>query len=467
MIGVILAGGAGTRLWPRSRANYPKFLLRFGRQSLLQLAYGRLRRFIPTAKIIVVTNVEHKYLVKEQIVEVDKNFGLSQIICEPVARNTANAVAVAARYLELKFGPDEVMIVTPADHLIKDISRFSRVLQQASGFARMSQRIGLLGLKPSRLATGYGYWRPGKTIQQSQKLAIKEISQFREKPPLAEVKKFLRAKNYYWNSGIFILPLPAIIRAIKKHQPEIARKIFSWNGNPQDLKVFYRALPEVSLDKGVIEKLSVKEMFGVCLDIFWDDVGDWSALERIYRADKNGNVLIGKVKDIDSRGISVLGESRLIATLGLKDIAIVDTPDALLVASKEKLQQVRRVVAGLGPVDEVLYQSNTERPWGNYLILEEGPGYRIKMINVLPGKRLSLQRHRYRREEWLIVAGSARVTLGKKVLTPEPGDLVSIEPLTPHRLENCGRTGLKVLELSRGKILSESDIIRLSDDFQR
>ncbi len=456
MFGVILAGGAGTRLWPRSRAYWPKFLLKFGEYSLLQECFLRLSSFMPSEKILVVANVEHKFLIKENIADLGINYPESNIIVEPLARNTAPAIALASRYIIENCG-DEPALFCPSDHLIKDNKKFASVVRTTESAANKN-KIVIFGIKPSRPETGYGYIKFGQKIVDG----IYTVGKFTEKPSLEKARLYVKNRNFYWNAGLFLFKPSVILEEIKKFIPEvysgISRRDFLSKKN-------YEKIENISIDFGVIEK--TKNIVAAKLDIKWDDLGDWNSMGRVYKTDSNGNIFEGKVVDIDSHNITVLGSKRLIATLGLKDIVIVDTEDALLISSKDASQRVKEVVEKISEQEESLYHKSVSRPWGDYTVLEKGRGYKVKIIHVLPGKKLSLQKHKRRSEHWLVVDGSAKIVKNDRSFILKKGRLVEIPAFTTHRLENISKKMLKLLEISRGKYIGEDDIIRIADDFNR
>ncbi len=465
MKSIILAGGAGTRLWPKSRKFWPKFLLNFGdKKSLLQKTYQRISKISDKKDIFFICNKEHKYLIKENILDLKVNFSEEYIITEPEIRNTLPAIGVGAKFCLQKYG-DDVLGIFPSDHYIKDEKKFLRTIKQAEKLAKEGFVV-IFGIKPTRAETGYGYIKVSNS-----KLRIKEffgykVEKFIEKPDLTKAKKLLEQRNVYWNSGMFMFKSSVILEEIKKYEPQIYSLIEKWDCKIENLDNIYSEFPSISIDKSVIEKTD--KLIFLPLNIFWDDVGSWAALERIYKKDKNQNVIIGENVDIDSRNISVFGDKRLIATAGLKDLIIVDTEDALLVVSKGYTEKVKFLVEKNHNSETISYHKTTLRPWGYYTVLEHKNGYKLKIIKVLPKKRLSLQKHQKRNEQWFVVFGRAKIILGNKNIFLNKGESITIPKNTNHRLENpsCDQE-LEIVEIAHGKYIGEDDIIRMEDDFCR
>ncbi|MFQ3675229.1 MAG: sugar phosphate nucleotidyltransferase [Endomicrobiia bacterium] len=515
MKAVILAGGAGTRLWPKSRKFWPKFLLNFGTEnSLLQNTFLRLNKIVKKEDIFIVTNKEHKWLVKENIQDLGIVFKEENLITEPDIRNTLPAIAISAKFCLKNYG-DDVLGIFPSDHYIKDEKIFCETIKEASNFAQKGYVV-IFGIKPSRIETGYGYIEIGEELkveserlkeksenleigsdelevkcerlkvesgcdvveseklkvedeklrEKSEKLKVYEVKRFIEKPDIKTAQKLVLQENVYWNSGMFMFKSSVILEEIKNFEPEIFKLVDKWDGDLNKLSSVYKNLKNVSIDKGVIEKTD--KLIFVPLEIFWDDVGSWLALERVHKKDCNNNVIVGQHIDIDSNNISVLGNNRLIATAGLKDLIIVDTEDALLVVSKNYTEKVKNLVEQIPSSEVVQYHKTTSRPWGYYTVLEHKNGYKVKLIKVLPKKRLSLQKHKKRDEEWYVVYGKAKIVCGDKEIILTRGESIKISRNIAHRLENLSsKTDLELIEIAHGKYIGEDDIIRLEDDFKR
>ncbi len=462
--GVILAGGAGTRLWPRSRAYWPKFLIKFGKYSLLGECFKRLESFIPAENILVVTNTEHKYSVGEDISSISRRWPSANIVAEPASKNTLPASVVAAAKTLAALG-DEPMVICPSDHLIGDNKTFASSVRTAAAAARKGF-IVLFGIKPARPETGYGYIKPGRAIQGSA--GVRMVSRFVEKPPLETARRIFK-KGYLWNAGIFVVKPSVLLNEIKAHNPSFystaAPLLDGSDPTEAAIKKVYGRIPSVSIDYGVVEKSAKTAIMP--LGVAWDDLGDWNSVRRVYGADKRGNVFRGSVESVDTSDTVVMGSRRLIGVVGIKDAVIVDTPDALLVASSASSQNVRDLVAKISGREEALRHRVVSRPWGEYEVLEDAPGYKVKIIRVFPGKKLSLQKHTRRSEHWLVVDGAARVTNGRTAKIFREGQMTHIPVRAVHRLENVSAKILEVIEISRGRYISEDDIIRIEDDFDR
>jgi len=507
MIGVILAGGAGTRLWPVSRAYWPKFLLTFPSKekknkithpvspsehapTLIQQTFLRLASMTPPQRIFAVVNEEHKFFVKENITGIVSSYpALENIISEPVSRNTLPAIFSAAAKTWVEYG-DEPMVICPSDHIITDLAKFRRAVKTALAASSVNGRIVVFGIKPDRPETGYGYICPGDRIFLNDKNSFKNIISavysvraFAEKPSLEKARSFIKSGRWLWNAGIFVMKPSVLFGEIKKYQPDfyriiepiIAKKQKSSCDLPSVLRRIYPELPSVSIDYGIIEKSS--RVAVVKLDSRWDDVGDWGAIERIYPRDSRGNVFIGDVASFETSGSFVIARSiseggRLVGTVGLKDVIIVDTADALLVAGKDSAQKVRELVKSL-PQRSDFYKETTlrhkivPRPWGEYDVIASGDGYKVKIIKVLPHKKLSLQKHLLRSERWTALKGTALVVKDGKRITLREGETVEIPRRAVHRLENNTKKEIHILEISRGKYIGEDDILRVEDDFGR
>jgi len=499
MIGVILAGGAGTRLWPVSRAYWPKFLLTFpssekGRKkisptypllspsdktlTLIQETFLRLTHLTQPSKIIAVVNEEHKFFVKENLTAVNEKFpAQTNIIAEPVSRNTLAAISVAALKSWHDFG-DEPMLVCPSDHVIKDITNFRQSVETALSVCNKENKIVIFGIKPTRPETGYGYICPGEVIQSVKN--VYAVKAFYEKPSHEKAKSFFLSKKWLWNAGIFLIKPSVLFEEIERYQPDFYKLLKPFIKNQTDFNYseLIRIYPEfqsVSIDYAVIEKS--KKVVVVPLDVVWDDVGDWGALNRLYNTDKNGNILMGDVVPYDTFNTSVVARpvsegGRLIGVAGLKNTIIVDTPDALLITTMNSAQNVRELVRTL-PLKSSSYKEATlrhkivPRPWGEYDVIASYPGYKVKIIKVLPHKKLSLQKHLLRSEKWTVLKGEVNVIKGSAHVVLKENESIEIPRGVVHRLENKKNTEAHILEISRGRHITEDDIIRIEDDFER
>ncbi|MDR4495803.1 MAG: mannose-1-phosphate guanylyltransferase/mannose-6-phosphate isomerase [Nitrospirales bacterium] len=473
VFGIILAGGSGTRFWPLSRERFPKQFLRIiGEGTLLQQTFERLSRKIPANRILIVTNDIQAESIKFQLRQWKGDLGRNVLI-EPEGKNTAAAIGLAALEV-IKREPEAVMVVVPADHVVKATTRFLRAIQFASELARQGFLV-TFGIHPSRPETGYGYIQPQKRKKVLEKggLVGYPVARFVEKPNLNRAKRYCRSGNYFWNSGIFVWKASTILSELQVHQPKISRCLMElqpMQGTmqyPEALQRVYKQLPVISIDHAVMEHSARATV--VPVDIGWSDVGSWRSLDEVAPKDKAGNVLAGNILDLDSRNSVLFADRRVVATIGLENMVVVDTSDATLVCSKDRAQDVKAIVQILKQqgAPEHLEHLTVQRPWGKYTVLEEGPGYKVKRIEVDPGKRLSLQLHRQRSEHWVVIQGKARVTRGEEKYDLPTGFSTGIPKETPHRLENPGQVPLEIIEIQNGPYLGEDDIVRFQDDFSR
>ena len=397
------------------------------------------------------------------------------LIAEPEAKNTAAAIGLAAVRLSRR-DPHAVMMAMPADHVIQKTAQWTKAVKTAMRLASKGWLV-TLGVKPLKPETGYGYIKAGTRCQMLDaggKMKAYEVEKFVEKPDRATAQRYLRSGRYFWNSGIFIWKASSILQAIAKFQPKLYKGLVAMKtslGTSEEaiaIKKAYDELEAVSIDYGVLERLR-KGLAVVPTDMGWSDVGTWTAIETISRADSNGNVRVGNVIDLDSRNSILYADKRLVATIGLSDLVIVDTEDATLVCHKDRVQDVRKVVEILKTrkAEEHKTHRTVWRPWGSFTVLENGDRYKIKRIVVNPGARLSLQIHRYRSEHWVVVEGTARVTRGKEVFDLKTNQSTYIPKKTKHRLENPGSKPLQIIEVQNGDYLGEDDIVRFQDDYGR
>jgi len=465
---VVLAGGSGSRLWPLSRQQLPKQFLKLdGDSSLLESTITRLQPLVETEDVWVVTGEKHASG------EAYTELAAYNQILEPVGRNTAPAIALAAALLMDQTGDDPVMVVLPADHIIKRPEVFRTVLQQAVDVANTGQLV-TFGIKPDRPDTGFGYieTKIAKSEVDSPALSVKR---FTEKPDAVTAEQFLAQGNYFWNSGMFVWRASVILDEIRAWIPELdavlQRMRTAWeNGESwQDVvQQQFVDMPDISIDYGVLEH-SEKVSLIPC-DIDWSDVGSWDAVYEISTADEHGNVLDGDVIAIDCADSLLRGKERLLAAVGLKDMIVVETADAILLARRGDSQRVREVVEQLKARGsrEHIEHLTVRRPWGSYTVLEDhDSGYKMKRIEVTPGHSLSLQRHQHRSEHWVVVAGTATVTRGEETFTVSKNESTYIPIGVKHRLQNRGRIPLQIVEVQVGEYLGEDDIERFDDSYGR
>jgi mannose-1-phosphate guanylyltransferase/mannose-6-phosphate isomerase len=466
---VILAGGKGTRFWPLSRENCPKQMLNIvGEDTLLRQTIKRLNGFIPLDNVWIITTDILAQDIRFHLKPLGNDADRIRFIVEPSGRNTAPAVALAAITLN-KVSSDPVMVVMPSDHIIKDTKQFQDKLRLAIEAAEKGYLV-TFGVLPTRPETAYGYIRSGQPFRDSAQ-EIFHAEGFFEKPDLKTAEGFLRQGCYYWNSGIFVWKASKILKEIESHLPSLYRGLQKI-GELSDLrneaaKEIYSSLENISIDHGVMEKS--RDVLVMPVDFGWCDLGNWTALGDVLKSDEQGNILQGSSIDIGSENCTVIACDRVLATIGLKDMVVIDTADATLVSSKEMVHEVRKVVETLkrNNREEHLIHRTVERPWGSYTVLEKGDRYKIKRIVLHPKARLSLQIHHHRSEHWVVVSGTARVTRGEEIFDVHLNESTFIPISVKHRLENPGLIPLQIIEIQNGDYVEEDDIERLEDDYQR
>jgi len=465
---VILCGGSGTRLWPLSRRALPKqFLPLVSERSMLQDTVLRLSG-LDCGAPVVISNDEHRFLVAEQLREIDCPPAIQ--VLEPVGRNTAPAAAIAAFWLEAH-QPEAVMLVLPSDHLIREVLRFQDAVRQA---ARLAAR-GLLvtfGVTPDAPATGYGYIERGQAIKEES--GAYRVADFIEKPDLERAKAMVKSGRFAWNSGMFAFSPARFLEELGKHRGDIlAGARAAWQQARHDLE-FTRldakalaACPSESIDYAVMEKTDSAVVIPV--DIGWSDVGSWSTLWDVGAKDAHGNVVRGDVHLNGAENCYVRAESRMVSVLGVKDTIVVETDDALLVAGQAEAQKVKDIVGHLESAKRTEHVSHTRvyRPWGYYESIDTGERFQVKRLMVKPGQALSLQMHHHRAEHWVVVSGTARVTRGDDVFLVAENESTYIPVGAKHRLENPGKVPLFLIEVQSGGYLGEDDIVRMEDRYRR
>ena len=466
---VILAGGRGTRFWPLSRESWPKQMLNIlGEDTLLRQTIKRLDGFDPKLNIWICTTEGLAQDIRFHVQALGKEAEKIRFIIEPMGKNTGPAIGLSAATLN-QISPDSVMMVMPSDHSIKDTKQFQETLRRAVKAAERDCLV-TFGIKPRRPETAYGYIQSGPPVKDSKE-EVFHVEEFFEKPDLTTAENFVRQGNFYWNSGIFIWKASKILQEIKIHLPELYEGLQKI-GKLKDLKDskihdIYSSFENISIDYGVLERSH--DVLVIPSDFGWSDLGSWAALDDILERDERGNILQGNLVDIDSENSTVITCDRVMATIGLKDLVVVDTPDATLVSSKGKVQEVRKVVDALKKDrrEEHLVHRTVERPWGNYTVLEKGPRYKIKRVVLHPKGKLSLQSHHHRSEHWVVVSGTARVTRGEEVFDVHPNESTFIPISVKHRLENSGIIPLQIIEVQNGDYVEEDDIERFDDEYQR
>ncbi len=467
MRAVILAGGSGTRLWPLSRDLLPKqFLALLGERTLLQETLARVRPLVGDS-LCVVTGADTAHLVAEQLSDLGID-PVGRVLGEPVGRNTAPAIAVAA----LAAAPGEILVVLPSDHAIRAPEVFRDGLRRAAAVAEAGYLV-TFAIQPSGPETGYGYIESGEPLPGFP--GFHRVARFVEKPDRATAESYLRAGGYAWNSGMFAFRADTFLAQLSQHAPDVFAAVQELRGplaagEPLPREA-YAAVPKISVDYAVLERSD--RVAVLPMDPGWSDLGSFAALHDLAERDPDGNAVRAgegaEVVLVEARDTLVLAGKRVVAVVGVADTLVVDSDDALLVCTRERAQDVREVVDRLRAQGraEVSVHRTARRPWGSYTVLDEGAGFKVKRIEVKPGARLSLQLHRRRSEHWVVVAGRARVTRGEETLDLQPGETVFVPVETAHRLENPGSVPLQLVEVQSGDYLGEDDIVRLQDDYGR
>lgn len=465
---IIMAGGTGSRLWPLSRELYPKqFLTISDDTSMLQKTFQRLKGLEHTPPVIIC-NEEHRFIAAEQIRQ--GGFEHSGIILEPVGRNTAPAIALAA-FHAIKEGNDPTLLVLAADHLIQDVSSFTNSIHTAKTFANDGQLV-TFGIVPTSPETGYGYIKRG--VQKSSDNESYNVDSFVEKPNSATAQAYLDSGEYYWNSGMFMFKASKYLDELKQHRPDIykacERALESTQTDLDFIRVDkqeFEACPEDSIDYAVMEKTVSATV--IPMSAGWSDVGSWSALWDVCEKDSNGNVVKGDVISVNSTNSYLHAENKLIATVGINDLIVVETKDAILVADKKQVQEVKSVVKQLIEQNRTEHMLHREvyRPWGKYDSIDNGPRDHVKRITVNPGEKLSIQMHHHRAEHWIVVSGTAKVTNGDNTTLVTEDQSTYIPLGTVHALENPGKIPLEMIEVQTGSYLGEDDIVRFEDRYGR
>lgn len=476
---VILCGGSGTRLWPLSRIGFPKqFLCLTGNESLFQQAAQRLAALgsdhIQVAAAVIVSGEEHRFLASEQLREM--GIAMSSALLEPLGRNTAPALTLAA-LAAMQNGQDPVLVVTPADQTIADPEAFTIAVQQAITQAEQGN-IVILGVTPDRPETGYGYIRTDQSKSEPPLEYVLNVLAFVEKPNQATAEDYVKEGCYYWNAGMFVLKASVWLAAIEHFAPTISQATSNaWAARKTDGvfirpgKTEFEAIPSESVDYAVMEHCpgSVFPIKMVPLVAGWNDLGSWDAVWKVQPKDAHGNAHLGDVLQTDSDNTLVLANSRLVTLVGVRDLVVIETADAVLVASKSRSQDVKVIVNQLtvNKREEQVLHRKVHRPWGWYDGIDEGGRFKVKRIQVKPKSSLSLQKHHHRAEHWIVVTGTAEIINGDKLLTLTENQSTYIPVGALHRLANPGTIPLEIIEVQSGSYLGEDDIVRFEDDYGR
>ncbi len=473
LIPVILSGGAGTRLWPVSREGHPKpFMKLADGQSLLEKTYQRAAQVAEGGEILTVTNRDYYFMSKDEFdrAQLGNNMRGGYLL-EPFGRNTAPAVALAALRVSEQFGSEACLLILPADHLINDQLAFNNAVNAASTLAE-SGHLVTFGIIPTTPETGFGYIESGATLGTG-----KQVCRFVEKPDLDTAKDYLASGNFLWNSGMFCFKAGKLLEELEIHAPDLMQQITAcWceiNATTSDSNMLeiparsFESVEDISIDYALMERSA--NIAVVPSDIGWSDIGSWNAVSQLTQADDNNNRVQGDAIFVNSHNTFIRSEDRLVAAVGIDNLMIVDTTDALLVAHTDQAQNVKQVVAKLKSRNHDAYKLHrtVARPWGTYTVLEEGPRFKIKRIEVKPGASLSLQMHHHRSEHWIVVNGMAKVVNGDRTLFVGANESTYIPAGHQHRLENPGILDLVMIEVQSGEYLGEDDIVRFQDNYGR
>ena len=465
---IVLAGGSGTRLWPLSRATMPKQLLALnGKESLLQDTMRRLLPMVNSRHVTTVTHVDHRFEVAGQLHAVDAGLA-DHVLAEPVGRNTLPAIAWATARI-VKENPAAIIGVFSSDHGVADAAAFQNAWRAAEQAAIKGQ-IALFGMEPTEPATGFGYIQAGEEIKLTgEHLPVRSVLRFVEKPTVETAQKLLAQGNHYWNGGMFVFRAETFMQMLKELQPKIYQAALSLAQSVEAVakEEVYKNMPDLSVDYGILEHS--KNIAVVPIKMGWSDLGSWEAIYQQRDKDAAGNMIEGDVLAVDAQNNLLWSTGGTIAALGVENLAVVQTRDATLVCPREKVADLKRLVAEVKARHPHLTETHltVARPWGSYTILEEGPYYKIKRIVVKPGQKLSMQMHYHRSEHWVVIAGTAKITNGDQEFCLEENQSTYIPKTNRHRLENPGRIPLQIIEIQTGAYLEEDDIVRFGDIYGR
>jgi len=474
LIPVILSGGAGTRLWPVSREAHPKPFMRLpdGR-SLLQHTLERSAALAGVQRVLTVTNKDYYFQTRDEYTALKAGRALGlDFLLEPAGRNTAPAIAAATLWAQQNVGDDAVLMVMPADHVIEDTAGFAAAVRTAETLAEAGHLV-TFGIRPTRAETGYGYIEQGEPAEGAGPAAF-HVRRFVEKPDLETAREYVESGGFLWNAGMFCFRVAAMVDALEAHAPDVMEAARAcWDATDTslapvalDAETFARC-PSISIDYAVMEK--AQGVAVVACDFDWSDVGSWDAVSALAAADDTGNRVLGETLAVDSRNCYIHSDDRLVAALGVENLVIVDTPDALLVADRSRCQDVKQIVERLKGDGHEAYRFHrtVHRPWGTYTVLEEGERFKMKRIVVKPGAELSLQMHHHRSEHWIVVCGTAKVVNGDKEYLVRTNESTYVPAGNRHRLINPGVIDLVMIEVQSGDYLGEDDIVRFEDQYGR
>jgi mannose-1-phosphate guanylyltransferase/mannose-6-phosphate isomerase len=469
IVPVILSGGSGTRLWPLSRSSYPKQFLKVGTgESLLQQTARRVASD-GFAAPVAVSNEEQRFLIAHHLLEA--GVAPHKILLEPAARNTAPAAAAACVYLSQ--GQDPLLLLLPADHVIGDAAAFRAAIATGAGYARDGYLV-TFGIRPDRPHTGFGYIEAGRSLAADSSAAAHAVARFVEKPDTATARSYVESGSHYWNGGIFLFRASAFIRELESFAPEVlaaCREAVERGSHDGDFfrleGAAFRRAPDRSIDYAVMEKTAAAVV--VPVEMGWSDVGSWSALWEVGEKDASGNVVEGDAVLHEVSGTYIRTDGPLVAGIGVSDMVVVATEDAVLVAPKDRAQEVRAIVERLKSSGRTEHEAHrlVHRPWGSYRTISLGDRFQVKEIIVKPGASLSLQKHHHRAEHWVVVEGTASVVRGEETLLLHENQSIFIPLGTKHRLSNPGKLQLRLIEVQSGSYLGEDDIVRFEDNYGR
>ena len=461
MKSIILAGGSGSRLWPLSRDEFPKQLLSFDKnESLLQKTFNRLCAFSEPQEIVTITNIKHYQNIKLQLNKIDKN---NVVIGEPLGKNTAPAIASTLEYFRQNGTQDDLVLIVPSDHLIKNIEAFNKTVKNGLVLAEQGY-IVTFGIKPNYPETGYGYVKTNDTLLTGFK-----VEKFVEKPDLETAKKYLENGKFYWNSGIFMGKISSFLSEFEKYASNIYNKLseLDFSDNSKIKYSVYEKMPSISIDYAIMEKSDKIALVELLSD--WNDLGSWQSIYNVKEKDENGNVLTGKVVVDNVKNSLIYSQKEVVAVSGLENIILVETEDAIMACKMDKSQNVKKLYEKLAAIesDTTKLHKTVFRPWGYYTCINQGDGYLTKTICVLPKQKLSVQSHNHRSEHWVVLEGEALVLLDGKEYNIKSGESIDIPIQAKHSLQNPYDKELKIIEVQKGNYISEDDIIRYEDCYGR